>query len=179
MRRFIWAGLLLAGFLVLPLGGCNDGDDGSPTREGYCPDTYQQQICDLINGERQDAGLPELQVDIRLADAALVHALDMALFDYMSHTGSDGTNPADRALEAGYEYVAIGENVAAGFPTAAEVVAAWMGSPGHRANILGASFAQLGVGYAFSPVGDYHTYWSTSFGTAVDGGQVPLSGCHP
>ena len=33
MRRFTWAGLLLAGFLVLPLGGCNDGDDGSPTRE--------------------------------------------------------------------------------------------------------------------------------------------------
>jgi uncharacterized protein YkwD len=181
-RKATW--LPLAGLLILlPAAGCiDDGGDGSGApvvREESCPATLLQQVCDLVNQERQIMGLPALDVDLRLAAAAQTHADDMALNDFMSHTGTDGSDPADRALTEDYVYSSIGENVAAGFATAEDVVAAWMASPGHRANILGADFEQLGVGYSYADGTQYEHYWSQSFGAAVDGGELPPGGCHP
>ncbi|MGL4879776.1 MAG: CAP domain-containing protein, partial [Waterburya sp.] len=66
---------------------------------------------------------------------------------------------------AGYQYSTAGENVAAGYLDAEAVVAGWMGSEGHRANILNASFEELGVGYGTSDDGT--SYWTQNFGSEM------------
>ena len=70
---------------------------------------------------------------MRIAQA---HSQDMADRDFFSHTGSDGRSPFQRMRDAGYSYRRAAENIAAGSTSPAEVVDMWMGSPGHRANIL-------------------------------------------
>jgi hypothetical protein len=60
-------------------------------------------------------------------------------------------------------WAATGENIAAGQPTASAVVTAWMGSAGHKANIIDKRYTGIGVGYATSPR-CYRTYWVQVFG---------------
>ena len=57
----------------------------------------------------------------------------------------------------------MGENIAAGYPTPAAVMDAWMNSAGHRANILNCAFAEIGVGHATG--GPFGAYWTQDFGT--------------
>ena len=66
-----------------------------------------------------------------------------------------------RAERAGYDWREIGENVATGQATAEQVVAEWLGSPHHCANIMGAEFTEMGVAFAASPSG---VYWAQVFG---------------
>jgi len=80
----------------------------------------------------------------------------------MSHTGGDGSTLAVRIDRIGYSWSRLGENVAYGFPDAASVVAAWMTSPGHRANILSVN-TQFGLGIALGV--DGLPYWTQVFGT--------------
>lgn len=105
-----------------------------------------------------------LALDPSLNDAAGVHALDMATNDFFSHTGSDGSSPFDRIDAAGFPGGAQGENIAAGYGTAAAVVAGWMDSPGHCNNIMGSAYAFMGAAYAFSASSTYGHYWVQTFG---------------
>lgn len=57
--------------------------------------------------------------------------------------------------------VTYGENIASGQASAAEVVQAWMDSPGHRANILDCDYRTTGTGYAPDDTGPY---WTQTFG---------------
>jgi uncharacterized protein YkwD len=84
-------------------------------------------------------------VDERLAAAAQAHSDDMAARGYFSHTSADGRSFADRITEAGYPTPG-GENIAQGQRSALEVHDAWMGSEGHRANILNCGYTAIGVG---------------------------------
>lgn len=122
----------------------------SPTTPRPTPQSralaYEQQILALANSERARAGCPPLSVDAALRRAAQGHTQDMADYGYFSHTGSDGTSPWDRAAEAGYSDPS-GENIAAGYGTPEDVMAAWMASPGHRANILNCDSREMGLGY--------------------------------
>src|SRR5262245_6628791 len=93
-----------------------------------------------VNIERAAAGLKPLARAPELDLAARRHTEDMARGDFLSHTGSDGSSPATRIRAAGYPALTSGENAAAGYSTAESVVAGWMQSPAHRANILGAAF---------------------------------------
>jgi uncharacterized protein YkwD len=77
----------------------------------------------------------------------------------MSHTGSDGSSPGDRITRAGYDWRTYGENVAYGYPTPESVMAGWMSSPGHKANILNCAFKEIGVGMAKDGY-----YWTQDFG---------------
>ena len=72
----------------------------------------------------------------------------MAAQGYFSHTGLDGSSPGDRARAAGFSGGGIGENIAAGYGSPEAVMAGWMNSSGHRANILNCGYRLLGVGYA-------------------------------
>jgi len=166
--------------LLLLVGGCSE-DTHAPdgTKSPGCANTFPQQVFELINQERAAFELAPLAADVRLAAAAQAHSEDMAANDFMSHTGSNGSSPFDRMHAAGYEYTSAGENVAAGYSTPASVVAAWMDSPGHRANILRESFEQMGVGFAEAAGTRYTYYWTVAFGAAQDGGQVLATGCHP
>ncbi|MFV2088564.1 CAP domain-containing protein [Micromonospora sp. LOL_021] len=122
----------------------------------------QQQVLALVNAARDDNGCGAVTINDQLAEAARLHSEDQATNNDMSHEGSDGSDPWERARRAGYEQ-AIGENVAAGYPTAEAVMEGWMNSPGHRANILNCDAVAMGVGTATSSNGTL--YWTQMFGS--------------
>jgi|GEM_PF-1529945 len=123
----------------------------------------REQVLALTNAERAKVGCPALTVDTRLAVAAQAHGEDMAAHNYFDHNSLDGETAFERITDAGYAYSAAAENIAAGQTTPALVLAGWMASPGHRANILNCSLAQIGIGYATG--GSYGFYWVQDFGT--------------
>jgi uncharacterized protein YkwD len=120
------------------------------------------EVVDLTNAERARHGLSRLTVDHRLAAAAQAHSSDMARRAFFAHESLDGRQVWDRAVAAGYAYRKVAENIAAGQRSADEVVRGWMGSPGHRANILDGDLTQIGVGRADG--GSYGVYWTQVFG---------------
>ncbi|MFE9444532.1 CAP domain-containing protein [Streptomyces sp. NPDC006602] len=122
----------------------------------------QADVVELTNRERARAGLPRLAVDPPLAAAAQAYSTDMAARAFYSHTSPEGTQPWDRAAAAGSTLRSIGENIACGQRSPAEVVEGWMNSPGHRANILKPTFTRIGVGFAGG--GPAGTYWTQLFG---------------
>ncbi|MET7482133.1 CAP domain-containing protein [Streptomyces sp. NPDC005538] len=119
-------------------------------------------VVELTNRERAGAGLPALAVDPLLAAAAQAHSTDMVARAFYSHTSPDGSQPWDRAAAAGSRRRTIGENIACGQRSPAEVVEGWMNSPGHRANILKPDFTHIGIGFAGG--GQMGTYWTQLFG---------------
>ncbi|MDT0611901.1 CAP domain-containing protein [Streptomyces lancefieldiae] len=125
-------------------------------------DRTTSEVVDLTNRERSRAGLPALGVDARLTRAAQAHSADMVARDFYSHTDPDGGKPRDRAAAAGATRRTVGENIACGQRSPADVVEGWMNSPGHRANILKADFTHIGVGLAGG--GRAGTYWTQLFG---------------
>jgi uncharacterized protein YkwD len=138
----------------------------SPTTNNFI-----QEVLDLTNAERAKEGLSALQLNPNLNLAAQNHSEDMALRDYFSHTGVNGSSSGDRATAAGYQFSSLGENIAAGYITPQEVVQGWMNSPGHRANIMNGNYREMGLGYYYleSDTGNvnYNYYWSQEFGTAI------------
>lgn len=120
------------------------------------------EVIALTNAERAAAGLRPLVVDQRLTAAAQAHSADMVTRGFYSHTSPDGSEPWDRARAAGATHRGIGENIACGQRSPAEVVQGWMNSPGHRANILKPDFTHIGIGYAGG--GSAGSYWTQLFG---------------
>ncbi|MFC8359912.1 CAP domain-containing protein [Streptomyces griseorubiginosus] len=120
------------------------------------------EVVVLTNRRRTGAGLPPLAADPPLARAAQAYSTDMAVRAFYAHTSPEGTQPWDRAAAAGSARRSIGENIACGQRSAAEVVEGWMNSPGHRANILKPGFTHIGVGFAGG--GPAGTYWTQLFG---------------
>jgi uncharacterized protein YkwD len=141
-----------------------------PVATSSSANSYIQQILDLTNSERTKGGLQPLRLNAKLNESAQAHSQDMAIADYFSHTGANGSNAGDRAASAGYHYSSLGENIAAGYITPEEVVQGWMNSPGHRANIMNGSYQELGVGYYYlaDDTGNvnYNYYWTQEFGIA-------------
>src|SRR5689334_13954444 len=128
---------------------------------------FRSEVVDLTNQERAQAGCGPLYRHGALDTAAQAHAEDMANRNYFDHNSLDGRTPWDRILQAGYPpNNGMGENIAAGQSTPADVVNSWMNSPGHRANILNCSFRAIGVGYGYNGGSTYGHYWVQDFGTA-------------
>ncbi|MBO0931553.1 CAP domain-containing protein [Fibrella aquatilis] len=134
----------------------------------------QQEILTYLNAARSKSCLcgsttypavPALALNTKLTTASDKFALDLATYNYFSHTGRDGSQPWDRMTREGYVWRAAGENIAAGYPTARAVVDGWLKSPGHCANIMSANFKEVGVGYAYTTTSTYKHYWVTDFGT--------------
>ncbi|MEU6369332.1 CAP domain-containing protein [Streptomyces sp. NPDC046931] len=119
------------------------------------------RIVQLVNAERSRAGCSPVTLNATLTKVAQAHSEDMASHRNMSHTGSDGSSPGDRITRAGYSWSTYGENVAYGYSTPEQVMAGWMSSPGHKANILDCAFKQIGVGLA-----QPNSYWTQDFATA-------------
>ncbi|MFJ8052778.1 CAP domain-containing protein [Streptomyces luteogriseus] len=119
-------------------------------------------VIDLTNRERTRHGLPPLSADPLLTTAAQAHSADMVARAFYAHTAPDGGQPWDRAAAAGSTRRSIGENIACGQRSPAEVVEGWMNSPGHRANILKPGFTHIGIGFAGG--GRAGMYWTQLFG---------------
>jgi uncharacterized protein YkwD len=134
--------LLIAGQGTAAAEGCLYQDEavGSANQA-----RVERSLLCLANAVRRTAGLAPVIADSRLGSAARGHSADMVARGYFSHTSPEGVSPSDRARAAGYPGGA-GENIAAsGRGTAISVFAAWRGSPGHNANILG-SYVSTGIG---------------------------------
>jgi uncharacterized protein YkwD len=113
-------------------------------------------------GSRRFAAAPPLRMSRQLSDAAADHARDMARKNFFDHRGSNGSQPKDRVLRAGYEPRLSGENIAFGPESAEEVVAGWLDSPGHCANIMDPRFEHIGVGLATGRKRN-RIYWVQTF----------------
>lgn len=132
----------------------------------------RQRVLDLINqarstgrrcGTEQFPSVAPLAWAPPLETAAQSHAGDMAAREYFGHRGKDGREPRDRLRDAGYTARLSGENIAFGAESAEEVVAGWLGSPGHCANIMDARFRHTGIGFATTRSSG-HIYWAQTFG---------------
>jgi uncharacterized protein YkwD len=134
--------------------------------------TINTRVVALVNDARRHGrrcgsdwfdAAPSLSVSRKLNEAAAGHARDMARKKFFEHRGSDGSQPRDRVLLAGYQSRLTGENIAYGPESAEEAVAGWLASPGHCANIMDARFQDIGVGV---DTGRKHgqIYWVQDFG---------------
>ena len=122
-------------------------------------------VVQLTNAERAKVGAPPLQPNSELMKAAQDYAAILAPGPCFEHTCPPEPDLGKRATNAGYANMErVGENIAAGDETAAAVVAGWMNSPGHRANILNTGFKEIGVG-VLTGAGEYTIYWVQVFGT--------------
>jgi uncharacterized protein YkwD len=113
----------------------------------------------LVNRERVRRGERSLEANGRLERAAQAHTDSMAFGDYFEHIGPRGETPLSRTRAAGYISswrigYTVAENIGWGTlsqATPRAIVAAWMASPGHRANILDARFRATAIGVCPHP----------------------------
>ena len=116
----------------------------------------EDAVIAAMNRQRAARGLGPLRVNPQLTLAAQDRIGDLFAKHYFNHVSPDGMQPFVWAERRGYDYSAIGENLAAGYRGANAIVDGWMHSPGHRANILGRDFDEVGVAIANgSPVSGY------------------------
>jgi len=153
-----------------------DGSVDVATKSGIVAADLEPLIAERVNAERARAGLPLLTTDERLAEIARRHSADMAERKYFDHVSPDGKGPGERGNEVGYRcrkshgsYITygLGENIfqSAVFASvtfgsagsriyqwmsaeaiAQQVVDGWMGSEGHRENLLKRTFDRQGIG---------------------------------
>lgn len=150
---------------------CNHAD----TRPNGASETAlaKSAVC-LLNKQRARRGLRKLRLNARLSKAARRHTVDMVNRNYFGHVSKSGTDVVDRLARTGYMRGArnwtVGENLAWGSGTRStprEIVAAWMKSAGHRANILQRRFREVGIGVVFqAPHGSSRAAatYTTTFG---------------
>ena len=119
---------------------------------------YEIEVIRLVNDIRSQNGLKPLAANWELSRVARYKSQDMVDKKYFSHTSPTYGSPFDMMHSFGITYRAAGENIAYGQRTPQEVVDAWMNSSGHRANILNASYTQIGVGYVSNG-----NYWTQMF----------------
>ena len=125
----------------------------SPAQSGSSSAAMAWQIFEEVNRERAAAGLAALELDDSLSAAAQIRAGEITRS--FSHTRPDGSSFS--TVTSG----AYGENIAKGQSSAARVMAAWMSSSGHRANILNARYTKIGIcAYEYGGV----MYWVQLFG---------------
>ena len=105
----------------------------------------EKQMLDLVNQERQAAGLNPLAPDPELTQVARQHSTDMFARGYFAHDTPEGLTPFDRMNKAGVRFLTAGENLALA-PTLPLAHTGLMNSPGHRANILRPQFGRVGIG---------------------------------
>lgn len=123
--------------------------------------SYEQKVVELVNVERQKAGLSALKLDSSMANVARMKSKDMADNNYFAHQSPTYGSAGDMLSKFGIKWSAWGENIASGQKTPEAVVTAWMNSPGHRANILSTNFGRIGVGYVTNSNGT--PYWTQMF----------------
>ena len=105
----------------------------------------EKQMLDLVNRERQAAGLSPLAPDPELTEVARRHSADMFKRSYFAHDTPEGLTPFDRMRAANVRFITAGENLALA-PTISVAHTGLMNSPGHRANILRREFGRVGIG---------------------------------
>jgi uncharacterized protein YkwD len=162
-------GVFLGAPPLLPLGlgysGCG-GITPAAVNAGW-----EQQVVEITNQERlANGGLPPLKRVDPLTASSRYHSVDMAQDDYFEHDSYDRVG-GSLVLACGFgtrvggyyaNWLSIAENIAAGYSSPAQAMAALMASPSHRANILNTGVWEQAAGYASG--GAYGHYWTQDFG---------------
>ncbi len=131
--------------------------------------SYEQQVFDQVNQQRALVGAAPLKRVTALDNAARYQSADLAQDNYFDHNSYDRVNGnlvyvcAWSTRVASFYPSPGGENIAGGYGTPDAVMAGWMGSPGHKANILNTGYWEIGVGY-YQGGGQYGVYWTQDFG---------------
>jgi uncharacterized protein YkwD len=138
---------------------------------------FRREFLETINHTRQKGctcgvtfmpPAPPLIWNNQLEIAAIGHARDMFKRNYFSHTSKDGRTSEDRITSAGYTFkgyqsFTIGENIAQGQQSIAEVIDGWFKSEGHCKNLMNPGFKEVGIA-------ENNLYWVQDFG-----GREPFS----
>jgi uncharacterized protein YkwD len=135
MRRLSWGSALLVALSALgPL----------PLSAGPA-----DSVLTAVNAARAKAGCTPLRLNGKLAAAAKSHARAMAEQNFFGHAGKDGSRFSSRIARQGYSYRTAAENIAAGQRSAGQVVQSWLGSTGHRRNILNCQMTETGIAVVY------------------------------
>lgn len=184
-RKVIGTGLIISLFFCLPLLAYDDWVYSD--RDGY--DDYDHEpapyktlniepetFLNLINQVRAEGHrcggrfyppVPPLRWDRDLLEAAQRHADDMADHGFMSHIGSDGSQPHDRLDDTGYQAAMSAENIASGYNAPGAMIKGWLASPSHCATLLNPSYTEMGVAYAESSHSRDRYYWAGVFASRL------------
>jgi uncharacterized protein YkwD len=145
------------------------------------PAALRAAVVCLVDQQRVDRGLPAVQENPLLDTSAQLWTDTMVVTQVFSH----GTNFTQRLANVGYDWSNAGENIATGYETPDDAIAAWMASTGHCQNILNPDYADIGVGVNPSPVGtnvaDAAT-WTQDFGLTMtapypSSNTAPMNAC--
>ncbi|WP_052069732.1 CAP domain-containing protein [Streptacidiphilus albus] len=137
------------------------GTGTAATRIGAETAGSRASVLSLVNAQRTRHGCGTLTGSSALTELAQSYSTEMGTENFFSHTDPAGRTPWDRARALGIGNLG-GENIAMGQQTPQEVVAAWMHSAGHRANILDCEYRSLGVGVYYGSNGG--PWWTEDFG---------------
>ena len=110
--------------------------------------TADEQMLILVNEHRAAYGRAPLKANTALQSYANIRLAELAVS--YSHTRPNGEQ-ATTAILRDYGFQAGGENIAYGYPTVADVFAAWRASEGHNRNMLSTHFSE----FAFATDGYY------------------------
>lgn len=158
--------------LVFGLISCESLVPNDPTSSSvqFVQPLSSDTIVALINEERAQGHVcggegyfppaPAVAWHSQLEEAAARHASDMAVHDFVGHSGSDGSNPAQRVSDTGYQWRSVAENAAGGYDSERAVIDAWLSSSGHCVNIMQAGYQHIGAAKAVRESSRYHTYWA-------------------
>lgn len=127
---------------------------------------YANEVLRLVNIERANVGVAPLVLDEALCNAANMRAIEMDCTGVFGHK-----RPNEHSCFEVYDICnvewqsACGENIAAGQATPEEVMNSWLGSAGHKANILSPEYTKMGLGYSNTGcgAGRYSHYWAQEF----------------
>jgi len=126
-------------------------------------DEWAARVIELVNDERARDGKPPVSANAVLTRIAEDYACEMIEGDFFDHVSPiTGSTVGSRALQYGYYFRKVGENLAGGQASPEQVMSEWMASDGHRANILDEDFVDIGV--AVRTGGEYRIYWVQEFG---------------
>lgn len=115
--------------------------------------TYEKKkLLELINRDRQSAGLHLLKIDDELCQIAQLKSQDMYDFSYFSHTSPNFGKTSSLIRKKGIRYNAYGENIGRTH-SVYRAHNGFMNSPLHKANIMNSRFTHIGIGI----VGNYYT----------------------
>ena len=127
--------------------------------------SYPNEIVQLINGARTNAGLPALSVNPQLAAAAQAHSINMACYSLRSHTGYDGSTVQQRVAAAGYPGSNIMEMIYGGYGAYPQSAFNWwLNDPEHSAVIFNTTITEIGAGYAYLEDSADGNYYTADFG---------------
>jgi len=170
-QAFLLAPLAAGCFSTVPADGQQDAALGkaaaTPCLTPEEAERMADQVLQLVNLERAERNLQPVVVDERLTKVAEDYACRMASESFFGHHDPlTGDGPAKRAVAGRYRFYSVGENLAAGPETPADVMKAWMKSPSHRDIILDPTWRDVGI--AVRAGGEYSIYWVQEFGDPAE-----------